>query len=468
MTGATIWRVARREWVDWSRDPWRVGAGLLLALFAAAAAVTGAAAADARASAAWAAQRADYQRWLTQPPRNAHSASHFGISAFYVPSRLSLVDPGVGAYAGSALFLEAHKQNEPVFTEAVDRGAAARFGDLSLSTVIQVFLPLVVILLGAGTVAADREDGILPQVLAAGVSPRQLALGKTLFVLVTTVVLIAPAVVVVALTLPRSVGAWPVDAGLRLLTLGGAAAAYLIFWVALTIAVSARASTWRVATAALATMWGGSVVIVPRLATDIARERNPLPSRAEQDRLDLEARILPPGGVDKRRQEILAEYGVKKVEDLPIELNVIIARRAEARINARLDVRIQKYADAYAAERRDYLKAAWLTPAIAIDLASAGAAGSDDAHHRAFLARAEKYRRDMNDLLSEADERKPGESARKVDGVVWSKLPIFEPEVPHLRAAGSGIGLALLILGVWSLLSSAAAWWTVTRMPARA
>lgn len=130
---------------------------------------------------------------------------------------------------------------------------------------------------------------------------------------------------------------------------------------------------------------------------------------------------------------------------------------------------IQKYADAYAAERRDYLKAAWLTPAVAIDLAWAGRSGGvDDAHHRAFLTRAEKYRRDMNDLLSEADERKPGESARKVDGVVWSKLPIFEPEVPHLRAAGSGIGLALLILGVWSLLSSAAAWWTVTRMPARA
>lgn len=205
----------------------------------------------------------------------------------------------MGAYAGSALFLEAHKQKRTRVHRGRRQGGRGAVWRLEPVTVIQVFLPLVVILLGAGTVAADREDGILPQVLAAGVSPRQLALGKTLFVLVTTVVLIAPAVVVVALTLPRSVGAWPVDAGLRLLTLGGAAAAYLIFWVALTIAVSARASTWRVATAALATMWGGSVVIVPRLATDIARERNPLPSRAEQDRLDLEARILPPGGVDE-------------------------------------------------------------------------------------------------------------------------------------------------------------------------
>ena len=462
-----IWRIAKREWTDWSRDRWRVGAAVLVALVALAAGVTGAVAAGARASAAAAAQRADYARWLAQPPRNLHSASHFGMSAFYVPSRLSVIDPGVGAYAGSALFLEAHKQNEPVFPEAVDRGAAARFGELSLSTVLQIWIPLIVVLLGGGTLAADREYGILSQLLATGVSPRQVAAGKALAVAVASLAIIAPAIVGVGLALGRDAGAWPVDAGWRMAALATAAAAYLLFWVALTTAVSAHARSWRTAIAALATIWCVAVVILPRLATDVARERNPLPSRAEQDRRELEARILGPGGAEARRQAILAEYGVRTPEELPIHINVIIARRAEERINARLDARMQANTAVYEAERGDYLRAAWLTPSIAMDLASAGAAGSDDVHYRAFLARAEHYRRQMMELLTDADVRKPGERARRADTATWSQMPVFQPEVPLLGETASGVGVALAALGAWSLAACGSAAWAVSRMGAR-
>lgn len=463
-----IWRIAKREWTDWSRDRWRVAAGGLVAVVALAAGVTGATSAGARASTAWTAQQADYHRWLTQPPRNAHSATHFGVSAFYVPSRLSVVDPGVGAYAGSALFLEAHKQNEPVFTEAVDRGAAARFGELSLSTVIQIWLPLVVILLGAGSIAADREDGILAQLLSTGISPRQIALGKGLAVTITALALIAPSVIAVGVSLRGNAGAWPVDASWRVATLAAAAAAYLLFWVALTLAVSARARTSRTAIAALATVWCVTVVILPRLATDVARARHPLPSRAEQDRREIESRIMGPGGAEARRQAILVEHGVRTVEELPVDISVLIARRAEASINKRLDARIQQNTAVYEAERRDYLRAAWLTPSVAIDLASAGAAGSDDVHHRAFLVRAERYRRRMMDTLTDADVRKPGERARRVDAEVWKRLPMLQPEVPRLADTASGVGVALAALIGWSLLACGVAGWAVGKMGARA
>jgi len=462
-----VWRIARREWTDWSRDRWRIVAAILVAVVAVAAAVTGAVAAGARASAALAAQQADYQRWLTQPARNAHSASHFGISAFYVPSRLAVIDPGVSAYAGSALFLEAHKQNEPVFTEATDRGAAARFGELSLATVVQIWLPLIVILLGAGSIAADREDGILPQLLATGVTAWQVAAGKIVAVAVAALLVVAPALIAVAAAIVNDAGVWPVDTGWRLASLGLALVMYVVLWVALTMAVSARAKSWRVAIAGLSIVWCVAVVILPRLTSDVARARNPLPSRAEQDRRELEARILGPGGVDARRQAILAEYGVSTAAELPIDISVLIQQRAEASINRRLDARMAENAAVYRAERRDYLRAAWITPAIALDVVSTGAAGSDDLHHRAFLERAEQYRRQMMVMLTEADARKPGERARRADASVWERLPMFQPAVPALAETPSQVGMALGVLALWSVCACLLALTAVRRMGAR-
>jgi len=462
-----VWRIARRELTDWSRDRWRVLAAVIVACVAVVAGLTGAAAAGARASAAMAAQEADYQRWLSQPSRNAHSASHFGISAFYVPSRFAVFDPGVGAYAGSSLFLEAHKQNEPVFTEAVDRGAAPRYGELSLSTVIQIWLPLLIILLGAGGIAAEREEGILPQTLSTGVAPWQVAAGKAVAITGVAVAIILPSVVAVVLAGRGDSGVWPVDAGWRLSAVAAGLLAYLLFWVALTLVVSARARSWRVAIATLAIVWCVMVVIAPRLASDIARARNPLPSRAEQDRLELQARMIGPGGVEARRQAILAEHGVATPEELPVDISVLIAQRAEASINARLDVRIQQYADAYAAERRDYLRAAWVTPTIAMDVVSAGAAGTDDVHHRAFLRRAEDYRRLMMDTLTQADVRKPGERARRADESVWARLPMLEPAVPPMGETSSHVGAALGALAIWSLVTLGVAMVVVRRLGAR-
>jgi len=462
-----VWRIACREWTDWSRDRWRVAALVLVALVAVAAGVTGAVGASARATEARRAQQADYQRWLTQPERNAHSASHFGISAFYVPSRLAVIDPGVGAYAGAALFLEAHKQNEPVFTEAVDRGAASRFGELSLATVVQIWLPLVVILLGAGVVAADRDAGILPQLLSAGAAPWQVAAGKGLAVTVAALAVVAPSVVAVTFVFTRDAGAWPADSTWRVAALATAAMAYLVIWVALTIGISARARSWRTSIAALAIIWCVAVVIVPRLATEVARARHPLPSRAEQDRREIESRIMGPDGVERRNQAILAEYGVRTPQELPVDICVLIAQRSEAAINRRLDVRMRENAAVYEAERRDYLRAAWLTPAVAMDVASAGAAGTDDVHHRAFLERAEMYRRQMMDLLNQANKRKPGERAPRADESVWVRLPMLEPAVPALGHTSSRVGAALGALAGWSLLAGAIAAWAVRRMGAR-
>lgn len=447
-----IVRVAHKELRERFRDSWFVLALAVMALLGVAAALSGAEAAHTRARINAAAQAGDYARWLAQPERDAHSASHFGTSAFYVPSRFSALDPGVVPYVGASLFLEAHKQNEPVFAEAPDSGSLQRLGRLSLATVIQVWLPLIVIATAAGAFAWERETGTLALLLSIGVSPVRLLAGKALATTVVALAVAGPGSAVGLALLGRVAGTWPTDVVERAALLATAWGLYLVFWVIITLAVSLRSSSVRLALATLLTVWCLGVVVAPRMAADLARVAHPLPSRAELDRLEIERRIQTPGSYEKLRQQILIDYGAATPADLPIDINVIYAQRAEARINQRLDERMVALWAIYQSERRGYQWASAVSPAVALDLVSMAAAGSDDVHHRHFLRQAEDYRRQMMAVLGEAERRKPGAKRPRGTADVWRRLPPFEYRVPLMRLAETAAGSTLATLGVWCLV----------------
>jgi ABC-2 type transport system permease protein len=448
-----VLRTAQRQLREWQREPWLAAALLAIAGLGLVAGVVGAASAARQAVSTTAAQDAEYQRWLAQPPRDPHSASHFGLSVFHVPPRLAALDPGVSAYAGGSLFLEAHRQNEPVFPQSVDGGALQRLGTLHPGTLLQVWLPLVVIIAAAGAFAAEREQGTLAQLISLGVSPLRLAWGKMLAAAAVTAAVAAPGVIaalVMALVKWPST-AWPYDTAMRLGALAAGYALYLGFWVVLTVIVSAASPSWRLAAAALTACWCVTTIAVPRLALEVARVANPLPSRAEIERIDLESRMSTPEQYARRRRAILDEYGVKSAEELPVDFTVIWAERAERRINARIDQRIAQLGAIYRSERADYLRAAWLSPAVAVDLLSMAASGTDDVHYRAFLRQAEDYRREMMAVLERARSRKPGERGPQGDANLWRKLPPFAFTSPPLTRVGAAAGATLAVLAGWLL-----------------
>jgi ABC-2 type transport system permease protein len=200
--GRAVLQVVHKELRETHRDRTLAVALLAVMLLGIVAALSGGLDAHRRAQINGAAQVRDYERWLAQPERNPHSASHFGTSAFYVPSRLATLDPGVVPYVGAALFLEAHRQNEPAFAEAPDGGAVQRMGRLSLAGVIQVWLPLLVIALAAGAFASEREDGTLAFLLGLGITPMRLLLGKALAVAMAVLAVLAPGAVVSGQMMP--------------------------------------------------------------------------------------------------------------------------------------------------------------------------------------------------------------------------------------------------------------------------
>lgn len=125
-----------------------------------------------------AARKATRGSWLAQGEKNPHSAAHYGVYAFKPKMPLSLVDRGVDPYVGVTAWLEAHKQNEFRFKPAQDATALQRLGELTGTTVLQLLLPLLIVLLTFSAFSAEREQGTLRQLLSLGLKGSDLAAGK--------------------------------------------------------------------------------------------------------------------------------------------------------------------------------------------------------------------------------------------------------------------------------------------------
>src|SRR3546814_3941600 len=70
-----------------------------------------------------ASQARDNEQWLSQDKKNPHTAAHFGNYAYKPQGTLAFFDNGIGNYAGSVVWLEAHKTNFAQNRPAQDNGA---------------------------------------------------------------------------------------------------------------------------------------------------------------------------------------------------------------------------------------------------------------------------------------------------------------------------------------------------------
>ena len=437
--------IARAEFALLAR---RRSYGVLLALFAlllALAAVLGAARQNRER-----AQQAEYQalvraQWTGQPDRHPHRVAHYGTFAFKPVGPLAAYDPGIESFAGRIQYLEAHRQNAANFAEAGALSAAFRLGELSPAFIVQLLLPLLVIVLGHRLVAEDRESGRLRLLLAQGVSPRTLLIGKTLGLLAAaapflTLAALATLPVLSAATLPR----------LALIAL--AAALHTAGWIALTLWLSTRLPTAPRALGVLVACWIAQGIVIPRAAAAFASAAYPLPSStAFNARLAADTRELGDSHnpndptFNQLRTDTLARYGVTRVEDLPVNFEEL-----SAAVFAR-------HYDALAGlmQRQDSLvhSAALLAPGLGLRAISAAAAGTDlgaqlkfhrdaEAHRYAFVQKLNQLHRDEIRFSGDRDQR--------LGAATWSAFPDFHAQAPALGDALRDSGLAWLALLLWA------------------
>lgn len=407
-------------------------------------------------------QHAADDNFEAQPNRHPHRVVHFGHFAIRPASGLAAMDPGVEAYTGNMIFLEGHRQNSANFGDARQSSLLVRFGQLSPALVLQIIAPLLLVFIGAGMVAGERERGTLRQTLLAGVSGGASLAGKALALGAAALAIAAPAFALLA---------WlGLSGGARLSAVGltaGGYVAYLAFWTLLIIAVSATARRSRSALIGLVGTWAFSVVLAPRLAPEAAAAFAPLPTRVETDiavQRDLRAMGDSHNPNDPYfaafKQKTLKQYGVTRVEDLPVNYRGLLAVEGE-KLTSRL---FNRYAgQAFAAmevQGRVMDGLAVVSPTVAIRRLSMTAAETDLFAYRRFLEQAEAYRYDLvqrlNGLQATAvaaaddaakSDDNAAEARSRVSADHWRAMPHFDPQRPSAAdVAGRALPAALALL----------------------
>jgi ABC-2 type transport system permease protein len=417
------WRERRRDWRVWLV----IGVGLALA---ACAALLSSLELRATLAARAEAQQAEQQRWSRQGKKYPHAAAHYGVYVFKPLSALAALDPGIEHYVGASVWLEAHKQNELVYRPANDEAGVNRQFRLNPAFVLQVLAPMAMIFLGFGMFAAERERGTLAALRINAAPLSALACARGAVLLCLAMILVLPACVAVGVL------EWTLDSrspfsdgGLRAVLFALGYLVYLGTWTVLIAGVSAWASNLRSSLAVLIGLWAITTLVIPRTAVELAQLAAPLPTM-QHFRASLDGALgMPddPGQARRDKEQLLREYGVGDVKDLPVNWAGISLQRGEKHGDHIFD---QHYGLLFDAMRRQTAVAAlagWLSPSVAAAGLSSAVAGSDTEHHIQFVQGAEQQRRTIQLVMNQAitEHREVNGVRHDGDRSLWDKVPPF-------------------------------------------
>ncbi|MFS0773200.1 ABC transporter permease [Sphingomonas sp. 1P08PE] len=397
-----------------------------------------------------------------QPDRHPHRMVHYGTFIYRPLGPLAAFDPGVDAFTGNSMFLEGHRQNTANFGDVQQSSLLVRFGQLTPAFVLQVVAPLLLVFLGFGTVSRETERRTLRLLLLQGATRRQVIVGKLMAL--GTVALLAGLPAMLGLV---AIAAQPGALPLPMLVIALGYLAYLALWMVLIVLVSALVRRSRDALLVLVAIWAVAIVLLPRVAPDLAGAAVPLRNKLQTD-IAIARDLRTLGDTHNPddphytafKQATLRRYGVDRVEDLPVNYKGVLALEGE-RLTAAL---FDRYAgQSFAAQDRQnglVRVAGLLSPAIALRSLSMAAAGTDFAGHRRFLEQAEAYRyalvQRLNRMQAEdvtyADDTAEDAGAdrrKRVSGQNWGAMPDFRYRAPPATILAAGAAPALLVILGW-------------------
>lgn len=408
------------------------------------------------------------QRWLTQDPKNPHSAAHYGIWAFKPSSPLATLDPGIEPYVGRMIRVEAHRYNDALYRAAQDRSPLARAGTTTVADVLQLIVPLAAIMLSFAAFAADRERGTLRLALGNGIAPERLLSARLGALAITTTLIVGvPSLLLggVSIAALEDAGwqAWP-----RLSLWTGTQVAYALCFLLLGMLASVVAKTSRAALAMSLLAWVMLCIVAPRLATAVIEAVAPTPSyAATRGRIEEQIKLYNRADLHQEREKVIVgRYGTTRAVDLPIDLRGAMMHEREQHDYAVFDRELGSFFARLA--RQDSLQglAGFASPMIAVQAASAGLAGSDFRRHTDFLRAVESYRRVLSDtmnldLIDHPTQRGQEYLARPE---VWEKVPSFVYRPVALAQSLSEVATPLALLAAWLCVAGGATVLAVRRI----
>lgn len=404
------------------------------------------------------AQIEERERWLGKGEMSGHEAAHFGVFVFRPDTPLSVIDQGVTPYTGSSVFLEAHSRNLFEYRPAGDTPAARRYGELTAAAVLQMFVPLLIVLLCYPVFVGEREQGTLRQLSSFGVSPRTLAFGKLLGIVAPLFLMLIPLALVGVITLAFYAGAdFTAEMWWRLIPMTLAYLMYFVIFIGISLIASTIAASSRQTLVVLLAFWFINCLLLPQVFAAVSQRIYPamdgfeLPTAIQEAKTNLPTRERRQIEVEKR---LLEQYAVEKVEDLPVDPKRVVNMEIEADSDRIQEKYYNQLHDTYEKQDRFYQAGAILAPMMALQSISMTLSGTHFAEHRHFADAAEAYRQQLIRIMDEADlyseNAKPKNATRVVqNSETWAKVPPFEYTPPNLAWSLEKNVISIVILTVW-------------------
>lgn len=408
------------------------------------------------------AQSAMYDQWLNQDNKHPHSAAHYGQFAFKPKPVLSFLDVGLDNYTGVSVFLEAHKQNEVLFSGAQDSNGMTRFGELTGALIFQLLLPLLIAFLAFNTFTKEREEGTLKLLHAQGLPMRTLIIGKVWGIYLLVLLLFIPIILLAYLLLDRQSSSLDSEVTFKFLGLTGMYALYFLLFVMLAVLVSAFSKNSGFSLLTLLGLWIAACIILPKAATNLADKLYPTPSQFEFRKV-IKEKVK--NGIDGHnpsdvrlaalKQEVLDEYGVSTIEELPVNWSGIAMQAGEEYTDQVYDQEFSRIEQIFQRQNRLSEWVGFINPFLAIRNLSMGLAGTDFNHHVLFAREAESYRRAFIKKMNKDMElnHKPGiaYSDYSVGTEMWEQVEPFQYTLPDTASILGGQWRGIAALAFWLL-----------------
>lgn len=441
---STLWHAMRWDWRVLARTrigPAVVALTLLLALLAAWNGLQFQAHWRAQADSA----HADAAAKRAQLTADIAAGDAWAALPFSAEGAIVLPPAPLADIAGGRADLDPRSAKATTFTKRhelfrhyeIDSPLALALGRFDLAFVIQALLPLLVIALGYGVLAEERERGLDRVLAVQGIPPRRLLAAR---LLARALLLAAP--LLLTLLAMHGAGAESPQRAERMAWALALTAGYLAFWWALV----AWIGTWSLREGqtllVLLSAWVLLVLALPALAGLMSRELHPPPSRFE---LVAAARAQEIAGI-KRGEALIGEYthdhpelDTQATADLPAWAgNLFLTSRL---VDEAVAPVVRRFDEALAAQQASVERWQYVSPALMLQRGLIATAGTDERRRAAFMAQARDY------LV--AFRERTGRmmlGGQRLDADALRRLPAFAFAEPDARDTWRAVRRPLLAL----------------------
>jgi len=381
------------------------------------------------------------QQWLDQGEKNPHAAAHFGIWVLKPVTSLHYLESGYTKYMGSAIWLEAHKQNLSKYIPVSDNIFLERLIRLDVSSMLQIFIPLYILLMSFSLFSSDRENQTLSLMLGMGIPPRRIVLSKLAAQSIVITLGLLPFVIYHLMVWVKLMDMDSATHGDRLSMIFSVYVLYYLFFLVLV----SSASMWlkKSATSLLVcfTGWVLITLVIPKITMQTASLAFPLPSPEvflDGINQDIEHGMNGDPGYTERQKILekttLEKYGVSTLDSLPVNYAGVALQAGEEYGYKVYEKHFEDLDRLIHQQDRLNLVIGAICPIIPMRNLVTFLAGTDAWHHHEFSVQAEYKRREMNKLMNDQimNSKRSQDRTSTADYQLYTALDSFTFRLPPL------------------------------------